>query len=45
MLKEVQASQISDIEFKAMVTRKLNELRITKNYKETTMTSLETISI
>ena len=32
MLKEVQASQISDIEFKAMVIRKLNEL--TENYKK-----------
>ena len=26
MLNEAEASQVSDIEFKAMVTRKLNEL-------------------
>ena len=31
MLKEIDASQISDIEFKAMVIRKLNEL--TQNYQ------------
>ena len=30
MLHEIQASQLSDIEFKAIVIRKLNEL--TENY-------------
>ena len=32
MLNEIEASQLSDIEFKAMVIRKLNEL--TENYKK-----------
>ena len=32
MLTENEASQLSDIEFKAMVIRKLNEL--TENYKK-----------
>ena len=31
MLNEIDASQLSDIEFKAMVIRKLNEL--TENYQ------------
>ena len=47
MLKEKEASQLSDIEFKAMVIRKLSSLsseRITKNYRETTKNSLQTIS-
>ena len=34
MLKEIEASQLSDMEFKTMVIRKLNELmRITRNYR------------
>ena len=48
MLTEEEASQLSDIEFKAMVIRKLTELseltRTTRNYRETTMNSLQTIS-
>ena len=46
MLNEIQASQLSDTEFKAMVIRKLTELAeyITRNYRETTMNSLQTIS-
>ena len=45
MLNEKEASQQSDIEFKALVIRKLNELtRITKSYRDTTMNSLQTIS-
>ena len=32
MLNEIEASQVSDIEFKTMVIRKLNEL--TKNYQK-----------
>ena len=48
MLTEKEASQLSDTEFKAMVIRKLTELselkRTTRNYKETTMNSLQTIS-
>ena len=45
MLNEIEASQLSDIEFKAMVIRKLNELTENcKNYGETTMDSLQTIS-
>ena len=47
MLTEKEASQLSDTEFKAMVIRKLTELselkRTTRNYKETTMNSLQTI--
>ena len=45
MLNEIEASQLSDTEFKAMVIRKLNEL--TENYQklqETAMNSLQTIS-
>ena len=46
MLNEKEASQLSDTEFKAMVIRKLTELqRLTRNYRETTMNSLQTISI
>ena len=48
MLTEKEASQLSDTEFKAMVIRKLTKLselkRTTRNYKETTMNSLQTIS-
>ena len=48
ILTEKEASQLSDTEFKAMVIRKLTELselkRTTRNYKETTMNSLQTIS-
>ena len=47
-LNEKEASQLSDTEFKAMVLRKLTELselkRTTRNYRETTMNSLQTIS-
>ena len=32
MLTEIEASQLSEIEFKAMVTRKLNDL--TENYQK-----------
>ena len=32
MLNEIETSQLSDIEFKAMVTRNLNEL--TENYQK-----------
>ena len=45
MLNKKEASQLSDIEFKALVIRKLNEL--TENYQKlqkTTMNSLKTIS-
>ena len=45
MLNEMEASQLSDIKFKAMIIRKHNEL--TENYqklRETTMNSLQTIS-
>ena len=45
MLNEKEASQLSDVEFKGLVTWKLTELtRITKNYRETTLNSLQTIS-
>ena len=45
MLNEIEASQLSDIEFKALVIRKLNELTENyQNYRETTMNSLHTIS-
>ena len=45
MLNEKEASQISDIEFKSLVIRKFNELTgTTKNYRETTMNSLQTVS-
>ena len=46
MLTEKEASQLLDTEFKAMVIRKLNEITENyKNYRETTMNSLQTISI
>ena len=44
MLNEKEASQLSDVEFKELVIRKLNEL--TENYQKlqrTTMNSLQTI--
>ena len=45
MLIEIEASQLSDTEFKAVVIRKLTDLtRTTRNYRETTMNSLQTIS-
>ena len=45
MLTEKEATQLSDTEFKAVVIRKLTDLtRTTRNYRETTMNSLETIS-
>ena len=45
MLSEKEASQLSDTEFKALVLRKLmSSQRITKNNRETTVTSLQTIS-
>ena len=45
MLTEIEASQLSDIEFKELVIRQLmSSQRITKNYRETTMNSLQTIS-
>ena len=45
MLNEIEASQLSHIEFTTMVIRQLTESqRITKNYRATTMNSLQTIS-
>ena len=46
MLNEMEASQLSDIKFKAMLIRKLIMIshRNTKNYRETTMNSLQNIS-
>ena len=48
MLNEKEASQLSDTEFKAMAIRKLpsslSSQRTTRNYRETTMNSLQTIS-
>ena len=44
MLNEMEASQLSDIEFKAMVIRKFNELTITKNYRVTMRNLLQIIS-
>ena len=45
MLNEKEESQLSEIEFKELAIRKLNELtEIAKNYRETTMNSLQTIS-
>ena len=45
MINEIEASQLSDIEFKELVIRNLDESQIfTKNYRETTMNSLQTIS-
>ena len=42
MLNEIEASQLSNIEFKAMVIRKLNELtenyqKLQRNYNELTV--------
>ena len=46
MSNEKEASQLSHMEFKALVIRKLNELteNYPKNYRETTMNSLQTTS-
>ena len=45
MLNEKEASQLSDTVFKALVIRKLNELTQNyKNYRESTMNSLQTMS-
>ena len=45
MLNVIEASQLSDTEFKAMVIRKLNELvKVTRNYREAMMNLLQTIS-
>ena len=45
ILNEMEANKLSDTEFKAMVIRKLmSSQRITKNYRETTKNSLQTIS-
>ena len=45
MLKEKEASQSSDNEFKELVIRKLNEFtKNYQNYRETTVNSLQTIS-
>ena len=44
ILSEIEASQLSDIEFKAMVIRKFNELTITKNYRVTMRNLLQIIS-
>ena len=45
MLNEKEASQLSDIEFKTLVIRKLNELAESyQKLRETTMNSLQTIS-
>ena len=45
MLNEVEASQLSDIELKTIVIRKLDEhTENYQNYRETTMNSLQTIS-
>ena len=45
ILNEIEVRQLSDIEFKALVIRKLNELTENyQNYRETTMNSLQTIS-
>ena len=44
MLNEIEASQLSDIEFKAVVIRKFNEFteNYQNNYRETMMNSLQT---
>ena len=45
MLNETEESQLSGTEFKSVVMRKLTELtRTTRNYRQTTMNSLQTIS-
>ena len=44
-LNEIETSQLSHTEFKAMVIRKLNELTENyQNYREITMNSLQTTS-
>ena len=44
MLNEKQASQLSDVEFKELVIGSLmSSHRITENYRETKMNSLQTI--
>ena len=44
-LNDIETSQLSDTEFKAMVIRKLTELTENyQNYRETTMNSLQTTS-
>ena len=46
VLNEIEESQLSDTEFKAMVIKKLTELfELKENYRETTMNSLQTILI
>ena len=45
MLNETEASRLSDIEFKAMVIKKSNELTNNyRNYRETTRNLPQTIS-
>ena len=45
MLNEIEANQLSDIEFKKVVIRKLKELRMNyKKYRETMRNLLQTIS-
>ena len=46
MLNEIEESQLSYIDFKALVIKKLHELtrNYKKNYRQTTMNSLQTIS-
>ena len=46
ILNEIEASQLSDIEFKAVVIRKFNEFteNYQNNYRETMMNSLQIIS-
>ena len=45
MLNEIEVNQLSDLEFKIMVIRKLNELmRSTTNYRETMRNLLQTTS-
>ena len=45
MLTEKEASQLSDTEFKARLSgSSLRSQRTTRNYRETTMNSLQTIS-
>ena len=45
MLHEVEATQLSDSEFKDLVISKSNELtKNYQNYRETTMNSLQTMS-
>ena len=46
MLNEIEASQLSDTEFKTMVIRKHNELmKTTKNYRETMRNLLQSRSV